>query len=32
MWDVGDMDWIKLDQVRDKWRAFMNAVMSLRFL
>jgi hypothetical protein len=28
----GGMDWIKLDQVRDKWRALANAVMNLRVL
>jgi hypothetical protein len=28
-WD-GDMDWIGLDQDRARWRAFVNAVMSLR--
>jgi hypothetical protein len=26
----GDMDWIALAQDRDRWRALMNAVMSLR--
>ena len=25
-----DMDWIELAQGRDRWRALMNAVMSLR--
>jgi hypothetical protein len=26
----GSMDWIKLAQDRDRWRALVNAVMSLR--
>ena len=25
----GDMDWIKLAQVRDRWRTLVNAVMNL---
>ena len=27
----GGMDWIDLAQDRNKWRALVNAVMSLRF-
>jgi len=28
--ECGDMDWIKLDQDRDRRRALVNAVMNLR--
>jgi len=31
MLDVGGMDWIDVAQDRDRWRALVNAVMSLRF-
>ena len=27
----GGMDWIVLAQVRERWRAFVNGVMNLRF-
>jgi hypothetical protein len=26
----GDVDWIDLDQDRDKWRALVNTLMNLR--
>jgi len=26
----GDMDWVYLAQVRDRWRALVNVVMNLR--
>ena len=27
---MGDTDWIALAQVKDRWRAVVNAVMNLR--
>jgi hypothetical protein len=27
---MGDMDWIDLDQDRDRWRSLVNTVMNLR--
>jgi hypothetical protein len=29
---VGDVDWIRLSQDRDRWRAVVSAVMNLRVL
>jgi hypothetical protein len=26
----GDVDWIGLDQVRNRWRALVNSVLNLR--
>jgi hypothetical protein len=33
-WEIGlgDVDWIRLAQDRDRWRAVVNAVMNLRVL
>jgi hypothetical protein len=28
----GGMDWIGVDQDRDRWRALVNVVMNLKFL
>jgi hypothetical protein len=30
--DLGDVDWIRLAQDRDRWRAVVSAVMNLRVL
>jgi hypothetical protein len=31
MWDGVDVDWIRLAQDRDRWRALMNSVLNLGF-
>jgi hypothetical protein len=30
--DLGDVDWIRMAQDRDRWRAVVSAVMNLRVL
>jgi hypothetical protein len=34
IWEIGlgDVDWIRLAQDRDRWRAVVSAVMNLRVL
>ena len=29
-WDVGGVDWIRMTQDRDSWRALVTAIVSLR--